>query len=44
MVINISLYPVFKQDQGLDKNTINLVQQYLDDLKIIRGTVTQSAV
>ena len=44
IVINIPLQPIFKQNQGLDKNTINMVQKYLDDLKITKGTVTQSAV
>ena len=44
MVINISLYPIFKQDQGLDQNTINMVKKYPNDLKITDGTVTQSAV
>ena len=44
MVINISLYPIFKQDQGLDKNTINMVKKNPNDLKPTEGTVTQSAV
>ena len=44
MVINISLYPIFKQDQGLDKNNINMVKKYPNDLKTTEGTVTQSAV
>ena len=44
MVINISLYPIFKQDQELDKNTINMVQKYPDDLKVTKDTVAQSTV
>ena len=44
MVNNIPLQPIFKQDQALDENTINMVQKYPDDLKITKDTVAQSAV